>query len=79
MNIHSMNKEARTLNSCVREVFLDFSISNICNFHHIQSLDPDIIDFPYPPSRSGPTLNSLACLLLADEDDWPPDPFSLLK
>ena len=44
-NIHSMDKEAGTLKSYVRGVFLDFSISDICNFHHIQPLDPDIIGF----------------------------------
>ena len=51
----------------------------MCTFHHIQPLDPGIIGFLYPPSTSGPTLNSLAHLLLADEGDWPPSPSSLLK
>ena len=39
-NIHSTYKEVRTLKSYVRGVFLDFSISDICAFHHIQPLDP---------------------------------------
>ncbi|GFY87129.1 hypothetical protein Acr_05g0007680 [Actinidia rufa] len=78
-NIHASNKESGTLKSYVRGVYLDFSISDICAFHHIQPLDPNIIRFPYSPSTNGPSLNSLAHLLLADEGDWPPSPSSLLK
>ena len=65
MNIHSTDKEVRTLKSYVRGVFLDLSIFNICAFHHIQSLDTKIVGFPYTPSSNGPSLNSLAHLLLA--------------
>ena len=42
-NIHASDKEARTLKSYVRWVYLDFSISNICTFHQIQPLDPKIL------------------------------------
>ena len=42
-------------------------------------LDPDIVGFPLPSSMNGPSLNSLAHLLLADEGDWPPSLSSLLK
>ena len=79
MNTHSTDKKVGTLKSYVWGMFLDFSIFDICNFHHIQPLNPDIVGFLYPPSRSGTTLNFLTCLLLADEGDWPPGPFSLLK
>ena len=78
-NIHSTDKEAGTLKSYVRGVFIDFSISDICAFHHIQPLDLEIIEFLYPPSTNGPSLNSLAHLLLAKESDWPLDSSSLLK
>ena len=78
-NIHALDKEAGTLKSYVRRVYLDFSIFDICTFHHIQLLDPDIFGFPYPLSTNGPSLNSLAHLLLADEGDWSLGPSSLLK
>ena len=44
-NIHSSDKEVGTLKSYVRGVYLDFSISDICTFHHIQPLDLDIVGF----------------------------------
>ncbi|GFS38363.1 hypothetical protein Acr_00g0057050 [Actinidia rufa] len=78
-NIHASDKEVETLKSYVRGVSLNFSISDICTFHHLQPFDPDIFGFPYPPSTNGPSLNSLAHLLLADEGDWPLGLSSLLE
>ncbi|GFZ05469.1 hypothetical protein Acr_17g0010410 [Actinidia rufa] len=63
-----MDKEAGTLKSYVRGMFLDFSISDICNFLLIEPLDPSMMGFPYPPSTV-PSLNSLARLVLANEDE----------
>ncbi|GFS45993.1 hypothetical protein Acr_00g0099410 [Actinidia rufa] len=77
-NIHASDEEGGTLKSYVRGMYLDFSIFDICTFHHIQPLDLDIVGFPYPPSMNGPSLNSLAHLL-ANEGDWPLGPSSLLK
>ena len=68
VNIHATDKEDRTLKRYVSGMFLDFSISDICVFYHIQPLDLDIIGFTYPPSTNGPSLNSLAHLLLAKEE-----------
>ena len=78
-NIHSTDKEVGTLKSYVCGVFLDVSISDICAFNHIQPLNSDIIWFSYLSFTSGPTLNSLAHLLLTDEGDWPLGPSGLLK
>ena len=69
VNIHATDKEARTLKTYVHGMFLNFSISDICAFYYIQPLDPNIVGFPYPLSTNGPSLNSLAHLLLAKEED----------
>ncbi|GFS35833.1 hypothetical protein Acr_00g0042440 [Actinidia rufa] len=49
----------------------DFSISTICVTLLIPPLHPDRVGFPYPPSITPPSKDSLAQLLLASEGNWP--------
>ncbi|GFY82955.1 hypothetical protein Acr_02g0011950 [Actinidia rufa] len=58
-----------------------FSTSLFLTFVPFTAFNPStlILGFPYPPSTNGPSLNSLAHLLLANEEDWPPSPSNLLK
>ncbi|GFS38902.1 hypothetical protein Acr_00g0060080 [Actinidia rufa] len=70
-NIHGTNKEAGTLKIYVWGTFLNFSITDICVTLLIPPLHPDRVGFPYPPSVTPPSKDSLAHLLLASEDNWP--------
>ncbi|GFY95410.1 hypothetical protein Acr_10g0007950 [Actinidia rufa] len=79
VNIHSTGKEARTLKSYVRGKYLDFSITDICDYYIILPLPPEIVGVPYNSSNNVPSLHSLAQLLLTKDEDWPPNPSSHLK
>ncbi|GFZ21725.1 hypothetical protein Acr_29g0008870 [Actinidia rufa] len=63
-NIHGTDKEARTLKTYVWGTFLDFSIPTICVTLLIPPLHPDRVGFPYRPSVTPPSKDSLTQLLL---------------
>ncbi|GFZ03642.1 integral membrane HPP family protein [Actinidia rufa] len=71
INIHGTDKEVGTLKTYVRGTFLNFSIIDICVTLLIPPLHPDRVGFPYPPSVTPPSKDSLAHLLLASEGNWP--------
>lgn len=70
VNIHATDKETGFLKSYVRGKFLDFSIETICSLLHIPVIDANMVGFPYPEPSSGPSLNSVAQLVLTHARDW---------